>query len=257
MTYNELINHYNKNEESNAELYSFKKILDHKKQKGKWRLRILWSNDEETWEPMDVIKSTDPLTVSRYAHEKQLYNLQGWKWTKKHNKNPTMLVRVVRAFKAKLKRMFKKMKFGVKIPRSVKHALELDAQNGNTLWLDAINKEIAELLAHDTFIIKDSPEDIPNDYFYIPSHLVLDCKFDGRRKARIVAGGNHTNPDEQDIYSGVVSIEAVRILLFIADLNGLLVIAADISNAYLHGKTRERVYTKIEFGKLEGKFFYH
>lgn len=254
MTYNDLINHYNKDKESNAELYSFTKILDHKKQKGKWQLKILWSNDEETWEPMEIIKSTDPLTVSRYAHEKQLYNLQGWKWTKKHHKNPTRFVRVVRAFKAKLKRMFKKMKFGVEIPRNVKHALELDAQNGNTLWLDAINKEIAELLAHDTFIIKDSPEDIPNEYFYIPSHLVLDCKFDGRRKARIVAGGNHTNPDEEDIYSGVVSIEAVRILLFIADLNGLLVIAADISNAYLHGKTREKVYTKIEFGKLEGKF---
>jgi len=57
------------------------------------------------------------------------------------------------------------------------------------------------------------------------------------RKARIVAGGNHTNPDEQDIYSGVVSIEAVQILLFIADLNGLLVIAADISNAYLQGRS--------------------
>ena len=254
MTYNDLINHYNKNKESNAELYAFKKILDHKKQKGKWQLKILWSNDEETWEPMDIIRSTDPLTVSRYAHENQLYNLQGWKWTKKHHQDPNRFVRVVRAFKAKLKRTCKKMKFGVEIPRNIKHALELDAQNNNTLWLDAINKEIAELLAHDTFIIKDSPQEIPNDYSYIPSHLVLDCKFDGRRKARIVAGGNHTNPEEQDIYSGVVSIEAVRILLFIADLNGLLVIAADISNAYLHGKTREKVYTKIEFGKLEGKF---
>jgi len=132
MTYKDLTNHYNKNEESNAELYSFKKILDHKKQKGKWQLKILWSNDAETWEPMDVIKSTDPLTISRYAHEKQLYNLQQWKWTKKHHKNSTRFIRVVRAFKAKLKRMFKKMKFGAEIPRNVKLALELDAQNGNT-----------------------------------------------------------------------------------------------------------------------------
>ena len=86
----------------------------------------------------------------------------------------------------------------------------------------------------------------------IPSHFVLDCKFDGRRKARLVAGGNWTNPDDSDIYSGVVSIEAVRLLFFIADINGLLIIAADVSNACLHGKTKEKVYTKIDFGKLSG-----
>jgi hypothetical protein len=39
---------------------------------------------------------------------------------------------------------------------------------------------------------------------------VFDVKFDGRRKARLVAGGNHTEPTKEDIYSGVVSIEAVR-----------------------------------------------
>jgi len=66
---------------------------------------------------------------------------------------------------------------------------------------------------------------------------VLDCKFDGRMKARLVAGGNFTDPDDSDIYSGVVSIETVRLLFFIADLNGSLIIAADVSNVYLHGKT--------------------
>jgi len=34
ITYNELINHFNQNEEENAEMYSFKSILDHKKENG-------------------------------------------------------------------------------------------------------------------------------------------------------------------------------------------------------------------------------
>ena len=34
------------------------------------------------------------------------------------------------------------MKFGVIIPSSVKEALELDRINGNTLWSDAIDKEM-------------------------------------------------------------------------------------------------------------------
>jgi hypothetical protein len=42
-------------------------------------------------------------------------------------------------------------KYGIVIPRSVKHALELDAEAGNTLWADAIKKEIASLLALDIF----------------------------------------------------------------------------------------------------------
>ncbi len=40
---------------------------------------------------------------------------------------------------------------GVTIPRNVKQALELDRENGNTFWADAIRKEIASLLAFDCF----------------------------------------------------------------------------------------------------------
>jgi hypothetical protein len=36
-------------------------------------------------------------------------------------------------------------KFGIEIPRTVKEALELDRQNCNTFWADAIAKEMAEV----------------------------------------------------------------------------------------------------------------
>ena len=40
---------------------------------------------------------------------------------------------------------------------------------------------------------------------------MFDCKFDVRRKARLVAGGNRT-PDvaPEEVYSGVVSMETIR-----------------------------------------------
>jgi Reverse transcriptase (RNA-dependent DNA polymerase) len=80
---------------------------------------------------------------------------------------------------------------------------------------------------------------------------VFDVKFDGRRKARLVAGGNHTEPTKEDIYSGVVSIEAVRMGFILGELNQLTVCAADISNAFLYGSTKEKCYIKSgpEFGK--------
>jgi hypothetical protein len=42
--------------------------------------------------------------------------------------------------------------------------------------------------------------------------MVLDVKYDLRHKERLVAGGNWTVNDKEDIYSGVVRMDAVRIV---------------------------------------------
>src|SRR5688572_33174401 len=65
-----------------------------------------------------------------------------------------------------------------------------------------------------------------------------------------------TDPSNEDIFSGVVSMETVRICFTLAKLNGLEVCAGDIGNAYLYGKTKEKVFIIAgpEFGaELKGK----
>ena len=65
-----------------------------------------------------------------------------------------------------------------------------------------------------------------------------------------------TDPPEEEIFSGVVSMETVRICFTFAKLNGLEVCAGDIGNAYLYGKTKEKVFIIAgpEFGdELMGK----
>ena len=39
----------------------------------------------------------------------------------------------------------KREKFGIEIPRNVRHALIRDAENKNKLWAEAITKEMAAL----------------------------------------------------------------------------------------------------------------
>ena len=39
---------------------------------------------------------------------------------------------------------------GVKVPKNVKEAFEFDEENGNTLWRDAIDKEMNSLLCMGT-----------------------------------------------------------------------------------------------------------
>jgi len=87
--------------------------------------------------------------------------------------------------------------------------------------------------------------------------MVFDVKFDLRRKARLVAGGNHTDPSKEDIFSGVVGMETVRLGFLIAAMNRLDICAADIGNAFLYGRTHEKVYIMAgkEFGSDSGQAF--
>jgi hypothetical protein len=56
------------------------------------------------------------------------------------------------------------------------------------------------------------------------------------------------------VYSGVVSLRGFRLMIFLAELNGMQTWATDIGNAYLEAETSERVYIIAgpEFGEQQG-----
>ena len=95
---------------------------------------------------------------------------------------------------------------------------------------------------------------IPEGYKNIRVHLIFDVKHDGRHRARLVADGHLTNVPTKSVYSGVVSLRGFRLLVFLAELNGLKLWATDISSAYLEAHTREKVTILAgpEFGDLKG-----
>eukprot|EP00957_Ditylum_brightwellii_P027516 2080190-Ditylum_brightwellii.AAC.1 len=71
-------------------------------------------------------------------------------------------------------------------------------------------------------------------------HLVYNVKQDGRCKARCVAGCHMTGTNTSTYYSSVVSLRAMRMMIFLAVLNVMELIAADIGNAYLEAYTDEK-----------------
>ncbi len=73
-----------------------------------------------------------------------------------------------------------KYKFGVEVPRSVPHAMYLDKVNGNTLWYDAIQKELNQLNEYKTFRTLNSLDEVPPDYQRLRYHIVFDVKYDLR-----------------------------------------------------------------------------
>jgi hypothetical protein len=62
-------------------------------------------------------------------------------------------------------------------------------------------------------------EHAPAGYQKILLHHAFDVKYNGRYKNCIVAGGNHTNLIDTDMYSGVVSIDGVILVTLIGVLN--------------------------------------
>ena len=148
-------------------------------------------------------------------------------------------------------------KFGFLVPRNHAQAVELDIKNGNTCWQDAEALEVKQVEDYETFIDKGKDAIPPAGYKKIRCHMVYDVKHDGRHKARLVAGGHLTDTPVESVYSSVVSLKGLRLVVFLAELNGLEVWSTDIGNAYLEVKTKEKVYIIAgpEFGDREGHIF--
>ena len=81
---------------------------------------------------------------------------------------------------------------------------------------------------------------VPEGFKNIGVHLVYDCKHDRRHRARMVADGHLTDIPVDSVYSGVVSLRGFKMLLFLAELNGLEIWGTDISSAYLESFTKEK-----------------
>ena len=82
---------------------------------------------------------------------------------------------------------------------------------------------------------------VPEGYKNIRVHLVFDCKHDGQRRVRLVANGHLTDIPVDSVFSGVISLRVFRLLLFLAELNGLDMWETDMSSAYLEAHTKENV----------------
>ena len=140
---------------------------------------------ELTWEPVSVFRRDAPLLVAEYAEERKLLGMQGFQWCKQYLMRYRK--RAAREVRRKRKRT---LQYGVEVPSSVKHALELDTQNGNTLWQEAMDQEVAAMEEWGVFNPIEDEFKVANTHKKIILLWTFAVKVDGRRRARLVAGRN-------------------------------------------------------------------
>ena len=216
-----------------------------------WFLRLQWKDGSSNWIALKDARQSYPVLVAEYAVANRIDDEPAFAWwvsgvLKKRD-------RIIS--KINTKYWQRTHKYGIRIPKTVQEALLLDKQNGNTLWWDAICKEMANVRpAFEKWEKSDS--DLPPGYQKIKCHFIFDVKMgeNFRRKARLVANGNETEAPASLTYSSVVTRDSVRIALLLASLNELEVLACDIQNAYLTADCREKIYITAgpEFGSEEG-----
>ena len=215
-----------------------------------WFFKVLWKDGSEQWIPLNIMKESNPLEVADYATARGIDHEPAFQWwipftLRKRD-------RIISSVNSRVKRI--SHKYGVELPRTVSQALKLDEENHNSLWRDAINKEMENLKV--AFDILDENKSPPPGYSKASGHIIFDVRMTLERKARWVKDGHKTPEPQNSTFAGVVSRESVRIALTYAALNGLPVCACDIQNAYLQAPSSEKHYIICgpEFGlENEGK----
>ena len=262
MSYNDILAHIQQDEESTI-IWKFKRITahegplkpNHPNYKGStYNVMVEWEDGEITSEPLGIIAADDPVTCALYAKEHDLLDLDGWKRFRGIAKHEKKLFCMANQAKLCSYHTAPKYKYGYEVPRDYSHAVQIDKKCGNTKWQDATKLERQSQDEYKTFEDWGYKAEPPKGYKKIRVHLVFDVKHDGRHKAWLVADGHLTDIPLESVYSGVVSLQGLRLVLFLAKLNQLETWATDIGNAYLEAETKEKVYIIAgpEFGELEG-----
>jgi hypothetical protein len=176
-----------------------------------WHLCVEWKYGTTGWERLADLKESDPVEVAEYNAAKRLLTTPAFIWW-----DPHVLQNRTRVIAAVTKCYHKRThKFGIEVPRSWDDCVKLDKENDNTLWKDAVLKEMNYVRI--AFKILNGEESFPPAYQEIRCHMIFDVKMeDFRRKERFVAVGHKTDTPHAMTYASVVSRESVRSALTLA-----------------------------------------
>ena len=258
MSYNKMLEWCDKDLDKD-DMFRIEGITGHRKAKmettkGQWEVLVQWASGVSTWNCLNLTFSDDPATVSLYALRNKLLETPGWKRCKPYVKNAKRFGRMINQAKLRNYRRRPVYKYGHQVPRNHQECIFIDEKNGNTHWQESEKLEISQLNDYDTFRDLGLGAPRPDGYIKIPCHMIYDVKHDGRRKSRFVAGGHRTPTPDSSVYSGVVSLQGIRIVTLLAELNDMELWSTDVGNAYLESYTTEKVCFTAggEFGELEG-----
>jgi hypothetical protein len=140
-----------------------------------WQVCCQWKDGSTSWENLADLKESHPIETAEYAVTKGIDHEPAFNWWVPHvlKKHDRIISLVCKRTTRYLKRTHK---FDIEVPKTVKEALALDCKNGNTLWADAIAKEMKEVRI--AFNILPDDRSAPIGYQKIPCHMIFDVEME-------------------------------------------------------------------------------
>ena len=100
---------------------------------------MLCENGDTVEVPLKELKESCPYKVAKYAEARGLLDEHAFVWWCPH------VLKKARRIVSKVRVQRVNQKYGITLPKSIEHALELDKINGNHLWEDTLRKEMTNV----------------------------------------------------------------------------------------------------------------
>ena len=160
-----------------------------------WKINVEFTDGETAWLPLKDVKESNPIELAEYAILNCIDDKPAFKWW------VPLVIRKRNRMINKIKKKYWRTthKFGIRLLKSVAEAFQIDKENRNTDWADAIAKEMAK--AKVAYIpiegvtleeVRVNKIDQLHGFPENKCHIIFDVKMDFTRKAQFVAGGHMT-----------------------------------------------------------------
>ncbi len=132
-----------------------------------WKFLVQWANGTHQWINLKILKESNPVQAAEYITARNISEEPAFAWLV-----PYVLRKrdvIVSAVNSRVRKT--SCKYGIELPTSIKHAIEINCTNGNTLWQDSLSKEMGNVCV--AFEILGPGMKAPSGWHKISGHLVL------------------------------------------------------------------------------------
>ena len=106
-----------------------------------WKFLMLWKDGSETWVPLRDMKESHPIEFAEYAKSRGIDKEPAFAQCLPYTLRKRDII--ISTINTQIRKTTQK--YGIEIPRNVRHARELDQANGNDFWVEAIEKEMTNV----------------------------------------------------------------------------------------------------------------
>ena len=168
-----------------------------------WKLLVKWKDQSKSWVKLSELKESHPVETAEFAKSRGIDDEPAFAWWVPHTLRKRNAI--ISAIKTRLQKTTHE--YGIEIPTSVEHTMEVNQKNGNTMWRDTLALEMFNIGV--AFEILEEGQSVPTGWKKASGHLIWDVKMDFTRKAKWVLDGHKTPDPIGSTFTGMVSRESV------------------------------------------------